>query len=483
MKVQKFFAACFLPFLIVSLQAQTPQPVFPVIGSFTPPGLVITSAAGDFDGDGVSDFIYTDATPHIVVLLNRGANNPPTVVTSPSLTCTAHSLVTADMNKDGKLDAVLSCSEGYVVVLLGNGDGTFRTPAYYSVNTTNQILQIQPPVDLNGDGYPDIVATIGLTQGDAVAVWLNKGSSLPGVLSNPQNYPYPNNGAGPIAGIGDFNGDGKQDVAVLISSATASPAIFLGNGDGTLQAAQGQPQVCNGGSTLGGAIAGDFNNDGISDLAVQCGANQSYGSQSLHSVASTGGQLTAGPTTNLSPLASGNLAYGPPIPIGTNGDMNFDLALLGDGMSILLGDGNGGFTVGQTYGVSGRLTPEPPDSDGKVNLVLYAGDALFSVNSNGDGTFQAPLWFSNGSATADFNGDGIADLLGMNQSNLVIALGRDNGGFTVTAQQLSVSGTPIAADFDGDGKVDAVVVQPGVGSGHGETNPHDGQLYFYKGNG
>jgi plastocyanin len=383
------------------------------------------------------------------------------------------------MNKDGKLDAVLSCGEGYVVVLLGNGDGTFQSPVYYSINTINQVLQIQPPVDLNGDGYPDIVANIGLAQGAGVAVWLNKGTSSPGVLSNPQTYSYPNNAPGNIAGVGEFNGDGKQDVAIVTSTTTASAAIFFGNGDGTLQAAQVQSQTCNGPS-----VTGDFNNDGISDLAIQCGATTSGGPQSLQMwLGSTGGQLTAGPTTSLPPLQSGNLSYGSVIPIGKNGDNNLDLALVGDGLSILLGDGKGGFSFGQTYGIAGTLTAEPPDSDGKVNLVLYAGDVLFSIGSNGDGTFQAPLSFSPASVTADFNGDGIADVLGMNGSNLVVALGRGNGTFTVTNRLASVAGTPIAADFDGDGKVDAVVVQPGVGYGHGETSTHDAQLYFYKGNG
>jgi plastocyanin len=487
MKVRILLAVCFLPLLVVSLQAQTQQPVFPVIGSFAPPGLVLKSAAGDFDGDGVSDFVYTDATttgssqtPHVVVLLNRGADTPPVVVTSATLPCAVTALQTADMNKDGKLDVVLSCSAGYVVVLLGNGDGSFQAPVYYSATTVNGILQLQPPVDLNGDGYPDIVGTIGLTQGDAVAIWLNKGSSSPGVLSNQQNYPYPNNAAGPIAGIGDFNGDGKQDVAILTSTTTASAAIFFGNGDGTLQTGQVQSQTCSTGSLAALPVAGDFNNDGISDLAVECSANANgVTSMSLQTwLGSSGGQLTAGPTTSFPVLQPGNL-----ISIGKNGDNNLDLALQDSGLSILLGDGKGGFTSGQTYGISGTLTAEPPDPEGKVNLVLYVSDALFSLNSNGDGTFQAPLSFSPASVTADFNGDGIADVLGMNGSNLIIALGRGDGTFTVTNQQPSVSGTPIAADLDGDGKVDAVIIEQGAGVGHGEVNPHDAQLYFYKGNG
>src|ERR1700761_2177494 len=71
----------------------------------------------------------------------------------------------------------------------------------------------------------------------------------------------------------------------------------------------------------------------------------------------------------------------------------------------------------------------------------------------------------------------------MSQGNLVVALGRGNGTFTVTNQQTSVIGTPIAADFDGDGKIDAVVIQQGTGLGHGQTTSSDAEVYFYKGNG
>ena len=56
------------------------------------------------------------------------------------------------MNKDNKLDLVLTCSNGSVAVLLGNGDGSFQGPAYYAVSG---LKTLAPPVDLNGDGYLD----------------------------------------------------------------------------------------------------------------------------------------------------------------------------------------------------------------------------------------------------------------------------------------------------------------------------------------
>jgi hypothetical protein len=67
--------------------------------------------------------------------------------------------------------------------MLGNGDGTFQTPAYYAapvVSATGSAVT----VDLNGDGYPDVA----VISGQAIAVLLNQGSSTPGILASPKFY-------------------------------------------------------------------------------------------------------------------------------------------------------------------------------------------------------------------------------------------------------------------------------------------------------
>ena len=115
-----------LPLFLMSAAAQTQKPIFPV-DNFTSPGGVLVSplATGDFNGDGQPDIAYlwvpgSEGTPPptLTVLLNRGANNPPIAVTTNSLTgCPSshrYSLVAADMNKDNKLDLVLTCPNGYV---------------------------------------------------------------------------------------------------------------------------------------------------------------------------------------------------------------------------------------------------------------------------------------------------------------------------------------------------------------------------------
>jgi hypothetical protein len=119
--------------------AQSQPPLFPIANSL-PVGTISTPATGDFNGDGQPDLIVSSSTAAgggqlatLTVLLDQGATSNPTPVITNSLSCTSvTSLAVADMNNDNKLDVALTCSEGFVAILFGNGDGTFQKPAYYS---------------------------------------------------------------------------------------------------------------------------------------------------------------------------------------------------------------------------------------------------------------------------------------------------------------------------------------------------------------
>jgi hypothetical protein len=479
MKLRVLLAVCLLPLLAVSLLAQSQPPIFPILGTYNSLP-VQQGVAGDFNGDGVPDFAYYRLSApqgpiDLVTLLNQGGNNPPIVATT-SFNCNgsaASSSVAADMNKDGKLDLVQTCN-GYVIVLFGNGDGTFQIPsptAYYSVSGAT-LSAVVPPVDLNGDGYPDVVATANANVGGAssVAVFLNQGSSFPGALLSPQTYPFPNGQNGVISGMGDFNGDGKQDV--IVSPSSGPLAIYFGKGDGTLQSPQAQTQSCT--SATGSTAIGDFNNDGDADIACSSG-------QSLQVfLGSSGGSLTTGPTILLAPLAASDIVV-----IGKNGDNNLDLAMRGT--TILLGDGQGGFTIGQSYGISGTIYPLPPDSNGKADLLVYPGSASITrLVSDGDGTFQAPPHLNTGGGfvTADVNNDGLTDTLWIDSTGkLKTGLGRGNGTFTASNSIAApVNGIVVPGDVNGDGKADVVAIVPG-NEAHGGSSAVAAQLFSYLGNG
>jgi hypothetical protein len=461
-----------------STSAQT-QPIFPTTSFY--PGSNPTpnaTAAGDFNGDGQPDLAYISSSPSgVTVLLNQGVTTPPIVVVTNTLNCSPTTLIAADVNIDKKADLVLTCSNGYVVVMLGKGDGTFQAPAYYAVSGVSASTGSAVTMDLNGDGYPD-VAVIG-TQGTtpAIAVLLNQGSSTPGILASPKLYSTTNNPQFYSLAAGDFNGDGKQD---MLAGSSSSLAVFYGNGDGTLQTPQTLP------SPAGGSfVAADLNQDGITDVAYVASTNSASTAQSLQVLlGSSSGQFTNGLNLllNLSNTPYSLVAAG-----STNGGKNVNLALAGDNISILKGDGKGGLALGQSFALTGSVTPEVR-SDGTTDLAVSAALGLTLLSGNGDGTFQGlttqPV--SGASTAADVNGDGLTDVLYLDASgSLTTALGRGNGTFSVISQP--AKGTPsnilVTGDFNADGKLDTAAILTGHGIGHGSTTQQDSELFLFIGNG
>jgi Bacterial Ig-like domain (group 3)/FG-GAP-like repeat len=471
------------PLFVISAAAETQQPIFPV-DNFAPQAGVLISplATGDFNGDGQPDIAYLsvpasgNSTPTLTVLLNQGANNPPIAVTTTSLTgCSFGSyrywLVAADMNKDNRLDVVLTCPNGYVAELIGNGDGSFQSPAYYAVSAP---VSLAVPIDLNGDGFPDVAVSTFLSNTSGLAILLNQGSAAPGTLSKAVAYAGPMGVNPGTTSAGDFNGDGKQDIVVGGSTL----AVYYGNGDGTLQAAQTTP----GGPTL---VTADFNHDGMTDVAYIQG-QVDIGLLSLQVLlGSSSGKFTTGMNLPIDSWLGNPSLF---IAGTTNDGSNVDLALIDNYTSILLGDGQGGFQYGNSYDLSGFPASPETGTDGKTNLVFSTGLGFSTLAGNGDGTFQGTLRILLGQGnftttniygqfvTADLNGDGLTDVVGIGATrNLVSALGRGDGTFS---SAYAVPGSSIGnlgqGDFNGDGKVDVV----GISSIN-----QDSALAFFAGNG
>jgi hypothetical protein len=487
---------CLLLALLVTLpaSAQTPKPIFPL--PVIPSNPIMSGAAlGDFNGDGQSDQAYISSPTSITVLLNQGPNNPPTPVVTSGLTCTPQKLIAADLNNDKKLDLALTCSEGYVAVLLGNQDGTFQPPSYYTVAGVNNIA---PATDLNGDGFLDIAVTVAASQNNGnptVAILLNKGNTAPGSLSAPVSYPAPTGTSfgtsfSSIA-VGDFNGDGKQDILV----ASSDLAIYYGNGDGTLQAAQdlGAPS----GSTGVLAVA-DLNQDGITDYVYITGSETANQPDSFQvALGSTSGKFTGGPIQALYTSQH----YQSIVPFtSTTSSKIVNLAFIGSTYTtIALGDGAGNYVLGQSYDLTGNPVLVQPASNGNTNLLFSQTTQSILALGNGDGTFQSPpATFLEGApsgtvpastpppalVTADLNGDGLTDVLSINPAGqLIAATGRGNGTFFITSQT-NVGGQLIAAgDFNGDGKIDAIVVNSGTFDFNAGQITSPAQISFYSGNG
>jgi hypothetical protein len=264
--------------------------------------------------------------------------------------------------------------------------------------------------------------------------------------------------------VGDFNGDGLPDVAVA-NQYSASISVLLGNSDGTFQTAVPYT-VGNGPTSL---QVGDLNGDGKPDLVVLNSQDNTI-SVLLNS---GNGTFAAQQVTSL-PAGAGNLAVG-----NFNGDAYLDVAVpvplpqAGTfGVGVLLGKGDGTFQPIASYAVSAQaraLSAADFNNDGKLDLVASTGNltsnAISVLLGNGDGTFQAaintPLTFStSGLVVADFNQDGNLDIATAAGSyptyKVVLLYGNGNGTFQVQ-QPLSLVGVPLAAgDLNGDGKPDLI---------------------------
>jgi hypothetical protein len=291
--------------------------------------------------------------------------------------------------------------------------------------------------DFNGDGRADL-AVANNSSGN-VSVLLNNGNGgfLPAV-----NYTV---GTTPSSiAIGDFNGDGKADQAVA-NYASNNVSILLGNGNGGFQlavsyAAGNHPEA---------VATGDFNGDGKADLVVADSGDFNGAGSGVSLLPGNGNGTFQAATLFTAGSGAQSVAVG-----DFNADNKTDLAVANSGshnVSVLLGNGNGTFQTAVNYGTSTTGTSGVPTSvvagdlngDGKLDLAV-ASPWLNDVSvllGYGNGAFQAPVHYAQDSylisslpdtlAVADLNGDGKADLVvaNGNANHISVLLGNGSGAF------------------------------------------------------
>jgi hypothetical protein len=270
----------------------------------------------------------------------------------------------------------------------------------------------------------------------------------------------PNSGA---VAVGDFNGDGKADIAISQQGGTSPGAIelYLGNGDGTFQAARSTATWTDSTVQPLQILAGDFNGDGKLDLLVAQFNNNVFESVFPQIFFGNGdGTFTAGPAAGCGSGDEG--AAGAVADVNGDGILDF-LFLSGAGGNVAdvvcLGNGDGTFRF--TYAGFSINSSNPAigdfNRDGKLDFFSGDGNGATFLG-NGDGTFQGPFapFTSGNAATADINFDGNLDVI---QSTGYIWLGNGDGTFTSAAGLQNPSGSDIKLiDVQGNGRLDAVVL-------------------------
>ena len=431
-------------------------------------------------------------------------------------------VASGDFNSDGHLDVVVVPNNviiNEVIVLYGRG-GTerFGPPTNFPVGGFAQAVTVG---DLNGDSKPDLAVTLdGFSQPlGRISILLNDGT---GRFGPPSIVTMQGNPSGPV--FGDVNNDGKLDMVAGLSTGTTDGrvAVLLGDGAGGFSQAPGSPF-----STLSrnssGLVIGDFNEDGKLDLAVpgnfsgvdilsgdgtgQFAARVNVNTNFSHLFLAVGNFNGDGHLDllcdNRMILGTGTGSFSAPIVIdlppiiraSLPGDVNNDghldvVAPSVTGLTIMLGNGTGNLARGKSYasginafgGLSSFGAFGDFNEDGKIDIAAVQPLGFAILEGDGAGAFNDALSYRTSIPSmrdlvaADFNNDGKQDfaIIGPGFQGQIpggggtveVALGDGSGGFTrksISNFGLAIPTAITSADFNNDGKLDLAVTQPSNG--------------------
>jgi hypothetical protein len=378
-------------------------------------------ATNDFNHDGLPDILSMNNSGSITIVINRGGDfNAPRGVAFSQLGFAldrfiAGDLKSADLNGDGALDLVVAGSGlSDAAIMFGAGRNKFSDPVLISSGVTNGLPITVEIQDFNNDGKLDLAVLYATTRNVVALLGDGQGGFTPSATINFGPNVFEINSA-------DFNNDGNLDL--VVRGVSSGLALYLGDGQGGFTQSATQIGVNSADFVF---TAGDFNGDGMRDLAF-------------------------------SDVLQGGI---------------------GHNIVILHGDGQGGF--GQPSNVMvqeelGLLSAKDLNLDGRDDLIYthshFSNHAVFVVLSNPGGGFDAPVAYqvSVGTrrvVTTDINGDGKLDLISssFDSGTISLLLGDSAGGFRQQGP-LPVFGAPsliATGDFDRDGRIDLALPRSGV---------------------
>jgi hypothetical protein len=447
-------------------------------------------AVADFNGDGNSDLVVTNQGFHdgtfrgVSILLGNGDGTFQTA-RNFDVGDNPFAVAVGDFNGDGIPDLAVTHADSLpsdlntVRILLGNGDGTFRTAGDYQVGTDPRAIAVG---DFRGDGILDLVTAN--SSSNTVSVLLGNGDGRFQTAVNLPVGPTPDGVA-----VGTFNG--KLGIVTAnegdIFGNGGGVSVLLGNGDGTFQAAVNYDlgQAGSRPAARGVAVA-DLTGSGIADLVT---ANDSDNGGTVSVFLGNGDGTFRGAVDYPVVQVTGQIAISNPLAVAVG---NFDgqqdvivgnvsLFLSGRGAlsQLFLLRGNGDGTLQAPVAIDSGASPVAlalghfsPDGNLDLAVANASGGDVSVLLGHGDGTFNSAPDFPAGAgafsiAQGDFNRDGIPDLVtaNFNDDTISILFGNGDGTFQepVTYAVGHLPDSVAVADLTGSGIQDIIVTTEGPG--------------------
>ncbi len=430
----------------------------------------------DVNRDGRLDIVASDTT-HSTVRTLYGRGNG-TFEASVELVRRSDPLVaTSDFNRDGVLDLV-TAQFPTLTVTLGRTGGSFAPPTNFDVGSAGNSTQLFATGDVNGDGNSDLVVLGGQFNGPTRDLWvlLGRGDGSFAAAS-PAFLPI---GERPfVLELKDVNGDGRDDL--LTDRSDSRIAVFTADANGALQL-HAEYDISD---TVRDVSIADYTGDGVVDLALPSPAQSGVTVLAGHGDGTFGNEAEYAQSGRPGGLAAGDI----------NGDGNADFVTAnpsGHTVSVRLGNGQGGFASSREYPVGSH-----PDAvalgdfnrDAVLDLVVTHRDpainnpTLFlSVTvafGIGDGSFGTPTeWFVSGVPVAvtavDVNGDGCDDIVTADARSvplhdaISVLLSNGDRTFTELGSYRTGAADPsdlATGDVNRDGYLDVVTVSGTDSSG------------------
>jgi uncharacterized protein YjhX (UPF0386 family) len=454
---------------------------FGVVSNTTVGTQPVGIAATRWNSGGTLDIITANSGGNNYSMLSGVGDGTFGAASNTALTGTTPSgLTVADYNRNGETDAVFRFTAGGTAVELASGSGTTGNGSFTVQQTLSMAAGTNGPqavalADLDKDGDLDLIT--GESNLDGIYVSLNDGAGSFGALTK---YAFPTAGTQPLSelSVGDFDGDGDDDVIATHGNGITVYTKFLGNGTGGFGV--GTAVSLGAGVYLDwiSKVPVDYDRDGDLDFI---GDDSNNGN--LLKFANNASAAFTKTTAYAGYYGLRDMLFA-----DFSRDGKFDIGFLeisGDGFYTGMGNGAGSFASESAYAASGTggnpwgHDAQDYDNDGDTDVVVANSEnaEIGVLKNDGTGGFGVVSNYNGGGsamvdplkvASGDFDSDGDIDIATTSSGNnyVYIFLNNGSGAFSYSSR-IATGTTPygiVVGDVNNDGKLDWIVPNSGTGN-------------------